>query len=391
MGSYHGAEVCDLVGLSILKRLKEDIPEGEFGLYRDDGLGIINNMPKPDFERLAKRIRSVFAKTGFQITIETGLMVTNFLDVTLNLRSNTFNPYRKPNSSISYIHSGSNHPPHVKKSLPNMIQRRLISLSKDEATFDRHKTDYEEALKRSGYKNYRLSYSVPDDRPIPKNRRRRRNAIFFNAPFCQSVKTKIGKEFLRIVNRHFTKTHPYRSIFNRNTIKLSYSCMANMATIIKSHNSHVLGASEADKNRHQRLCNCPQTRKDQCPLQQQCLAQNIIYKATVRTTSEEKEYIGSTGRSFKQRFSEHKHALKHRGSQQSTTLSRFVWKARDAGEEPTITWSLVHSIPTPGGPQRICSTCNLERMAIATADHRRSLNKRSELTGKCVHFKSFYF
>jgi hypothetical protein len=272
-----------------------------------------------------------------------------------------------------------------------MIQQRLTSLSKDKTTFDRHKTDYEDALKRSGYKSYHLSYAAPDDQPKPRNRRRRKKAIFFNAPFCLSVKTKIGKEFFRIVDRHFTKAHPYYSIFNRNTVKLSYSCMANMATIIKSHNSHVLGASKADKDEHQKLCNCPKTKRDQCPLQQQCLAKNIIYKATVRTSTEEKDYIGSTGRSFKQRFSEHKHALKHRGSQQSTTLSRFVWKARDEGEDPTITWSLVHSIPTPGGPQRICTTCNLERMAIATADHRRSLNKRSELTGKCVHFRSFYF
>ena len=114
-------------------------------------------------------------------------------------------------------------------------------------------------------------------------------------------------------------------------------------------------------------------------------------KATVRTSTEEKEYIGSTGRSFRQRFSEHKHALKHRSSQQSTTLSKFVWTARDKGEDPKISWSLVHSIPTPRGPQRICSTCNLERMEIAAADQRRSLNKRSELTGKCVHFRSSYF
>ena len=164
-----------------------------------------------------------------------------------------------------------------------------------------------------------------------------------------------------------------------------------MATIIKSHNSHVLGASEANEEKHPKLCSCPKTKRDQCPLQQRCLAQNIIYKATVRTSTEEKEYIGSTGRSFKQRFSEHKHALKHRSSQQSTTLSKFVWTARDKGEDPKISWSLVHSIPTPRGPQRICSTCNLERMEIAAADQRRSLNKRSELTGKCVHFRSLYF
>ena len=348
-------------------------------------------MPNSDFERLSKKIRTIFADIGFQITIETGLMVTNFLDVTLNLRSNNFSPYRKPNSSISYIHHGSNHPPHVKRALPRMIQRRLTSLSKDKSTFEQHKADYEDALKKSGYRDFHLSYATPDDQQKPKNRRRRRKAIFFNAPFCLSVKTKIGKEFFRIVDRHFTKSHPYYAIFNRNTIKLSYSCMGNMATIIKSHNSYVLGASQSNEEEQPKLCSCPRTKKDECPLQERCLTQNVIYKATVRTSSEQKEYIGSTGRSFKKRFSEHKHALKHRDSQQSTTLSKFIWKARDEGEEPKITWSLLHKIRTPRGPQRICTTCNLERMEIAAADRRQSLNKRSELTGKCVHFKSFYF
>ena len=390
MGSFHGAEVCDLVGLHILRRLQIEIPDGEFGLYRDDGLGIIKNMPKPDFERLTKKVRKMFKEIGFQITIETGAMITNFLDVTLNLRSNSFNPYRKTNSSISYIHHCSNHPPHVKKALPRMVERRLTSLSKDKATFDRHKTDYESALKNSGYKEHNLTYTEPGNQVKRKTRRRRKMAIFFNAPFCASVRTKFGKEFFKIVDRHFSKSHPYYAIFNRKTIKLSYSCLANMAAIIKSHNSYVLGAKEQLKT-PPKMCNCPKSKKTQCPLQQQCLAQNIIYKATVRTSTDEKEYVGSTGRTFKKRFSEHSHALRHRGSQQTTTLSKYVWKARDEGKDPVVTWSLVHKIPLPRGPQRVCTTCNLEKMEIAAADRRRSLNKRSELTGKCVHFKSFYF
>ena len=348
-------------------------------------------MPRSDFKGLAKKFRRIFADIGFQITIEAGVTVTNFLDVTLSLRSRSFNPYRKPNSSISYIHHGSNHPPHIKRALPGMIQRRLASLSKDESIFDRHKTDYEDALRKSGYRDPKLSFAKPAGQHKPKNRRRRRKAIYFNAPFCLSVKTKIGKEFFRIVDRHFTKEHPYHSIFNRNTIKLSYSCMSNMAAIIKSHNSHVLRASEPSEEDHRKLCSCTKSKRDQCPLQQQCLVKNIIYKATVHTSGEEKHYIGSTGRSFKKRFSEHSHALKHRNSQQATTLSKYVWKARDEGEDPKITWSVIHRIPEPRGPQRICTTCNLERMEIAAADRRQSLNKRSELTGKCVHFRSFYF
>ena len=389
MGSYHGAEICDLIGLHILTRLRSQLPEGSFGLYRDDGLGITSEISGPDLERLSKKIRGIFKKIGFQITIETGKVVTNFLDVTLDLKNNSYNPYRKPNSSINYIHHSSNHPPSVKRALPSMIQKRLVSLSKDNNIFNEHKQDYEEALRKSGYKDHSLMFTDPSSKP--KNRRRRKNAIFFNAPFCKSVKTKIGKEFFTIVDHHFSSSHPYHAIFNRSTIKLSYSCMDNIGSIIKAHNSHVLRENNQNGTAVTKTCSCPKTRKSQCPLQQQCLADNIIYKATVTTPSGVKEYIGSTGRTFKERFSEHTHALRHRNSQRSTTLSKHVWKARDAGETPEIKWAIVHKMPKPRGPQRICTICNLERMEIASADRRRSLNMRSELTGKCVHFRSFYF
>ena len=42
MGSFEGAETCELVGIYMLLQLKE-IPCGmETGLYRDDGLAVIN-------------------------------------------------------------------------------------------------------------------------------------------------------------------------------------------------------------------------------------------------------------------------------------------------------------------------------------------------------------
>ena len=40
MGAYDSAEVAQLVGLIILKHVKEKMPYLNFGLYRDDGLAI---------------------------------------------------------------------------------------------------------------------------------------------------------------------------------------------------------------------------------------------------------------------------------------------------------------------------------------------------------------
>ena len=41
MGSFDGAEICELVGLFILTKLEEKFGKENVGLYRDDGLEVI--------------------------------------------------------------------------------------------------------------------------------------------------------------------------------------------------------------------------------------------------------------------------------------------------------------------------------------------------------------
>ena len=41
MGSYDGAEICELVGLFILNKLAQKFGKENIGLYRDDGLAIM--------------------------------------------------------------------------------------------------------------------------------------------------------------------------------------------------------------------------------------------------------------------------------------------------------------------------------------------------------------
>ena len=45
MGSYDGAETCELVGCYLLSQLNQ-IPGIEIGLYRDDGLAVLNQTPR---------------------------------------------------------------------------------------------------------------------------------------------------------------------------------------------------------------------------------------------------------------------------------------------------------------------------------------------------------
>ena len=109
---WNGAEICDMVGLFLLNEIKTTklFKNGEFGIFRDDGLAVIQSKTPRSAEITSKSLRKIFAKWGFKITVEAGLIQTDFLDIELNLNSKTYFPFKKPNSSISFVNSQSNHP-----------------------------------------------------------------------------------------------------------------------------------------------------------------------------------------------------------------------------------------------------------------------------------------
>ena len=121
MGSYDGAEVCELVGLFILHQLFQLVGVKNIGIYRDNGLAILENASGPTSERIKKKIIKLFHQHGFNITAKTNLVQTNFLDVTFNLKSGKYWPYHKPNDQPLYVHQYSSHQPAIKKQLPLML------------------------------------------------------------------------------------------------------------------------------------------------------------------------------------------------------------------------------------------------------------------------------
>ena len=118
MGSYDGAEVCELVGCFLLNKLGHVMDKRFVGLYRDDGLGVLRNYSGPASERKRKELIKVFKQYNLSITIETNIRTVNFLDTTFDLLNNTYKPYRKPNDEPLYINKHSNHPPAVLRQLP---------------------------------------------------------------------------------------------------------------------------------------------------------------------------------------------------------------------------------------------------------------------------------
>ena len=146
MGSYDGAEICELVGIYILTRLATIIKKSDCGLYRDDGLVILRNVNGQQIDRTRKNIIKIFKDIGFGIDIETNSKVVDFLDITFNLNNGIYKPYKKPNDRLLYINKSSNHPPQIINQLPKIISDRLSRNSSNKEVFNTAKGEYEEAI-----------------------------------------------------------------------------------------------------------------------------------------------------------------------------------------------------------------------------------------------------
>ena len=126
-----------------------------------------------------------------------------------------------------------------------------------------------------------------------------------------------------------------------------------------------------------------------------------------------KKYIGSTANSFKQRYRSHKYTFNNPSknndnnghgnnnfntsrstykSNNSTELSKLIWKLKNANMAYTIKWRILRKVNNSNNTvKQICQTCNLEKMEIALANKRNLLNKRNELVIKCCHKRNLYF
>ena len=98
MGSYDGCELCELVGLHILKELTDTFANLNFGLFRDDGLGVYHRHDGPKTARLEKDIFALFKSFGLKIAIDMRMS--------------------KPNDNPQYMRTQSNHTRCVIKQVP---------------------------------------------------------------------------------------------------------------------------------------------------------------------------------------------------------------------------------------------------------------------------------
>ena len=105
-----------------------------------------------------------------------------------------------------------------------------------------------------------------------------------------------ARNFLQLLDKHFPAGNPLHKLFNRNNVKISYSCLPNVKSIISRHNKRILSSNTVRETKDN--CNC--RNPDECPLRKNCLDRNIVYEAEVTSDDGEvKKYIGMTANTFK--------------------------------------------------------------------------------------------
>ena len=236
-----------------------------------------------------KRISNALKLLGFRITLNTNLKIVNFLDVTLNLKKSTFEPYKKRMihpfiyTLLQTTHSQlSNKYPHYLIILPTL-------------TFSTKTNTYDNTLKNSSYKQT-VEYTSPKSKPKHRNR----NIIWFNPPYNQCIASNIGNDFLNLICKHFPNHSFLAKIFNWNNIKVIYSCTSNISQIIKGHQKKI---EILHSNTHL-TNNATVGIKKHVPYKT-ISTKNVVYRATVKTNNSVKQYIGAMESTIKQRIYNH--------------------------------------------------------------------------------------
>jgi len=265
-----------------------------------------------------------------------------------------------------------------------MTSKRISSLSCNKEEFDKASVEYQETLKKSGF-NEKLEYT--ENAPNHNRRNRSRKIIWYNPPYDLQVKTNVGKTFLQILGNCFPQTHKLHKILNRNSVKVSYSCMPNIASRISSHNLKTIEKCKKKGQPRSKTCNCRNT--SECPLDGNCLLRAVVYQADIKPAVDSKAiYIGLAEPTFKGRWADHKSSMTVAEQKNKTKLSTFVWDKREKGQNCEIKWTVLRkSSPYRSGSNK-CNLCLWEKFMIMKGDD-TLINKRKEFVSKCLHVDKF--
>ena len=188
-----------------------------------------------------------------------------------------------------------------------------------------------------------------------------------------------------MLDKCFPPGHHLHRLLNRNTVKVSYSCVPNVKQIISNHNGQVM-KKVIPQEIPEAGCKC---RADKpCPLDGKCETEALVYQAKIvrQDNYKEETYIGMTSLTFKKRFAQHTQSFKHR-DRVATALSKYAWTLKDQGIRYNITWKAITRAKPYSTSSKVCNLCLKEKYYIICHPEMATLNSRNELASACLHRK----
>ena len=84
-------------------------------------------------------------------------------------------------------------------------------------------------------------------------------------------------------------------------------------------------------------------KKDECSMQNRCLAESIVYQATVTTNDGEAKqtYVSLTETTFKTRYNNHKASFTNPTKRNATELSKHIWDLKNENVGFDIKWKVL--------------------------------------------------
>lgn len=162
--------------------------------------------------------------------------------------------------------------------------------------------------------------------------------------------------------------------------------MPNMKSTIASHNKSILSNVTPPPTQSRAGCNC--RKKNECPLEGQCLQTNVVYQATVTSETSTESYVG-LATNFKERYRNHNASFRHTSKKNETELSKHIWTLKDAKKAFQIKWKVLKKCQPYNNISKKCNLCLHEKFIIICKKDLCSLNKRNELASSCPHRNRF--
>ena len=128
-----------------------------------------------------------------------------------------------------------------------------------------------------------------------------------------------------MIYKHFPAGHTLHKILNRNNIKVSYSCMENMATIIKRHNNKAHNLSQHTIHVKMQL---PEERRATAKWRLPKEKPDIPSYSRFNFKPRDQDLHRNVRGELKTRHNDHSMSFKHKKYSTKTAVSKHIWKLK---------------------------------------------------------------